>query len=132
MTTFNQSHFASLLRKADSAVLQLQEYVVQSGAARAEVSAAVTLFVASEHKLETKEGKFGLTFDAPAKQANKAIDRRSYLMALIYKTGKGAKDGRNNSDPYATITGAGKRAAKAQISRARAIDAFTKGFDSVK
>ena len=130
MTTFNQPHFASLLRKADSAVLQLQEYVVQSGAARAEVSAAVTLFVASEHKLDTKEGKFGLTFDAPAKLANKAIDRRSYLMALIYKTGKGAPEGRNNSDPYATISGAGKRAKKAGISLAKAIAAFTKGYNA--
>ena len=129
---FNTSKFNSLLRNADSAVLQLQEYVAASGAARGEVSAAVTLFVASEHKLDTKEGKFGLTFDAPAKLANKAIDRRSYLMALIYKTGKGAKDGRNNSDPYATITGAGKRAKKAGISLAKAIAAFTKGYNAAK
>ena len=93
---------------------------------------AITRFVAAEHKLEVKEGKFGLTFDAPAKLANKAIDRRSYLKALIYRTGKGSADGRNNSDPYATIVGAGKRASKAGISRAKAIAAFTKGYDAAK
>ena len=131
-TLFAIATFNSLLRSADTAVLQLQEYVVQTGAERTVVMEAVTRFVAAEHKLEVKEGKFGLTFDAPAKLANKAIDRRSYLKALIYKTGKGSVDGRNNSDPYATIVGAGKRARKAGISLAKAIAAFTKGYDAAK
>ena len=90
MQTINQGQFNTLLHNADSATLALQEYVVESGADRAEVSDAVTKFVAAEHRITTRRGQRGLTFDATGKAFNDADNRRAYLMRLIYNVPRNA------------------------------------------
>ena len=122
MQIINQGQFNTLLHNADSATLALQEYVVESGADRAEVSDAVTRFVAAEQKIGTRKGQRGLTFNATGKAFKAADNRRTYLMNLIYKVPRSTAAKRNETDPveslikrYLKLTAAQRRRFKTAI-----------------
>ena len=126
MTKFDVTKFHGLLAKADSAVLQLQEYVVSCpGTTREFIRAAVVAFV----KLETGTTPYAsrkgghLTF----KHASKEAKRVDNLLALIYsvpKVGEAKK-----ADPVAKFASAVKAAKAAGLTKAQAVRAFEKAWN---
>ena len=91
---FNQTYFFGLLKAADDCVLTMQEYVAQHGMGREDILPHVTEYVAKEGKYGTRIGQNGLTFKPASNTAEfkKADARRTYLMGLIFRIPKAAKD----------------------------------------
>ena len=117
---FDQHTFNTKLHNADSSTLELQEYVAESGADRAEVSDAVTRFVATEHRITTRRGQRGLTFDATGKVLKAADNRRTYLIRLIYNVPRNTAAKRGETDPVERIIKAAMKLTAAQRRRIRA------------
>lgn len=123
MQLINQQQFNSLLSTADSATLALQEYVAQAisdGAERSDVADAVTRFVAVEHKVATRQGQRGLTFDATGKAFKDADNRRQYLLRLCFMVPRSAVTKRAETDPVEAII---KRCLKLTAAQRRRIRA---------
>jgi hypothetical protein len=76
---------------------------MSDGATRADVSDAVTRFVAAEHKLPTRDGQRGLTFAATGKAAKAADNRRSYLLRLCFMVPRSGTAKRAETDPVEAI-----------------------------
>lgn len=103
MFTFDQKTFNGFMSSADSATLDLQEYVAKTGADRAVVTDAVTRFVAVEHRLSFKSGQRGVTFKATGKAFKDADNRRAYLLRLIYNVPRSKTSKRSQTDPVALL-----------------------------
>jgi hypothetical protein len=123
---FDTTRFNTLLTNADSATLQLQEFVFESGQDRAAIVDAVTTFVAREHKIGTRNGQRGLTFDVKGDAFKAADNRRTYLTRLIYNVpkskGSNATAKRGNAvekllKQYAALTAGEKRSFKSLLSK---------------
>jgi hypothetical protein len=120
MQLINQQQFNTKLHNADSATLELQEYVAQAmsdGATRADISDAVTRFVAAEHRVPTREGQRGLTFAASGKAAKAADNRRQYLLRLCFSVPRSGAGKRAETDPVERILKAAKKLTAAQRRR---------------
>ena len=126
MTKFDVTKFNGLLAQADSAVLQLQEYVVACpGTTREVIRGHVVAFVAKATGTKPHASRKGgaLTF-APKSAEVKRVD---YLLTLIYSTGSGKKA--KKTDPIAKFASAVKAAKAAGLTKAQAVRAFERAWN---
>jgi len=120
MFTFDQKAFNGFMSNADSATLDLQEYVAKTGADRAVVTDAVTRFVAVEHRLSVKSGQRGVTFEATGKAFKDADNRRAYLLRLIYNVPRSKTSKRSKTDPVEALIAKINKLTPAQRRRIKA------------
>tara|TARA_R110000868_G_scaffold237643_1_gene492272 strand:- start:92 stop:481 length:390 start_codon:yes stop_codon:yes gene_type:complete len=118
--TFNLSTFNVKLGKADTAALDLQEYVVGTIVTRADIKKHVVAYVAKKSGVKPHASRKGgeMTFKHNSTEANQV----SYLMGLIYNVPKVGKA--KQSDPVAKFASAVKSAKAAGLTKAQALRAF--------